>query len=185
MDNNILKYITPVISDVEELQNICKAISIELDRLDGKMEKTYLDQYVYTLTADGCSHWEKMLGIPKLVDDTVENRRFRIAGALLADIPYTKQKLRKILNGLLGEGNFTLDIINSEFLVKTRVKLANFTMYDTVVDLIARIIPANMISDVALLYNTHGILRTGGNTHGYIKSKCTYGNVYITDLERR
>jgi len=156
---NIIQYIPPVLHDIEEVKNICRALSEECDRLDVQMDATYNNQFVYTLDANGCKRWEEMLNIQTVADDDLDTRRFRILGSIMADIPYTKNSLKKVLDGMLGRGLYTIDIDNGNFKVKVRLTVKNYVTFDICVDTINRMIPANMISEVSILFNTYGTLK--------------------------
>ena len=99
-----------------------------------------------------------MMGIEYDSTYTLEERRVRIKSRFVEQLPYTKATLKHVLTTMCGEDGFYLDIDNTNYIVHIKLELSNKRAYSDVVDTIQRIIPANMILDVSIMYNTHETL---------------------------
>ena len=155
---NIVEYIPPVVKNIREVRNICHSIDKELERMSNAYMLTYDNQFFDTMDDNTCTRWENMMRIEFDSTYTLEERRARIKSRFVEQLPYTKTTIKHILTTICGEGGFLLDINNEAFTVTIKIGLANKNTFNDVCDMISRIIPANMILDVSILYNTHETL---------------------------
>ncbi|MDU6720426.1 MAG: hypothetical protein E6458_06175, partial [Veillonella sp.] len=86
---------------------------------------------------------------------TIDDRRFNILLALAGQRPYTEIKLRELLNGICGEGNYRIVEDYKNYNVHFKVSLGVKKQRDAVSKLLRDLIPMNLIYDVDLLYNRH------------------------------
>ena len=128
-------------------------------------ENTLADQFVMTATINGVERWEKIFDIVPKATDTLDERRFVILSKMNEQPPYTLPLLRSILNTLCGEGGYTLYLNADKYLLTIKLALSNEKNYAAIVDLLDRILPANLAREISM-YNTHGIL--GNYTHGQL-----------------
>lgn len=126
---------------------------------------TMNSMYISTMTADDCAAVEEMLGITPNVADTLDDRRRRIKGYYASSLPYTQNKLVEVLNVLCGSSNgYTLMVSPSTYTISVGVKLANVRLYDNVAEIVGRMVPANIIRNVFVVFNRHRQLHR--YTHG-------------------
>lgn len=160
---NVLDYLPPVISQTQEFEAIAEAGNPEINNLWDEHETVLDDQFIATMDEQSCSRWEKMLNITPLGTDTLADRRFRILAYINADIPYTYKQLETMLENLCGANGYTMQLQNTLYKLVVRVALSASKQYSEVEKLLKRTVPANMLIDLALLYNQHQYL--AGFTH--------------------
>lgn len=167
MRRNLIDYAPPILREFEEYKALMAAEQKQIDELWSIAHAILDEALVDQATGEGLKRWEKILGITCLDTDEVKVRRLRIQAKILEDVPYTEPVLRNILTGLCGEGNYSMDIKYDEYKVAIKVALVSKKLKDEVVAMAERVIPANMILDIDLMYNTYGILR--GYTHKQLR----------------
>ena len=80
--------------------------------------------------------------------------------AVTQQLPYTYANLMIKLNTLLGQDAYSIDLINEEYRIEIRVSLRVKDREESVLKLLRRELPANMIIDVDLDYNNYETLGT-------------------------
>lgn len=156
-------YLPKALKDVKEFKAIADvetdAIASIWDACNGAMN----DQFISESTVNGISRREKMLGIVPYATDTLDDRRFRVASYYSSDVPYTRPKLKQMLTALCGEAGYTLTF--GAHTADVKVALGVAKQVDVVIELLERVLPANMVYTVQLMYNTwaHANLKTWGN----------------------
>lgn len=155
---NVLDYLPPVVAETDEFKAIAQAENPELNNLWAEHETVLDDQFIATMDEQSCSRWEKMLNITPLGTDTLADRRFRILAYINADIPYTYKQLEIMLSNLCGADGYTMQLQNALYKLVVRVALSASKQYSEVEKLLKRTVPANMLIDLALLYNQHQTL---------------------------
>lgn len=103
------------------------------------------------------SRWEKILKIHPKTDDTLDDRKFRILSLINDEMPFTMGMLKKI-RIFCGEGNYRIELINDEYLLIVKISIAVADRFDDISKFLNRIIPANIVLDLGLDYNTHDTL---------------------------
>ena len=119
-------------------------------------DSVFLDQFIETLTDNGCKRWEKILDIKPRDTDTLQVRRFRIKARINEDLPYTWRALEKVLDTMCGKGAYAMTLYNEEYRLVILLELTVKKLFDEVEQSVKRMIPANLILDVRLRYNTWG-----------------------------
>lgn len=158
MQRNLIDHAPPILREYEEYKALMEAEQQQIDTL-WNLAHAFLDEaLVDQATGEGLKRWEKILGITCLDTDEVRVRRLRIQAKIMEDVPYTESVLRNILTGLCGEENYTIDIKYEEYRVTIKVALVSKKLKDEVVTMAERVVPANMILDIDLMYNTWGML---------------------------
>lgn len=166
---NIEHYQPDVIKDYREFKAIAQTENPELYLLWTASDNAFNDQFVDTLTINGCERWEKMLGIQPMGTDTLEERRFRIKARLNENLPYTMRMLKNSLSALCGADGYSLTLYAGEYRLKILVELTVKKMFAEAESMVKRMIPANMIIDISLRYNQWLTLKplTWGQAAGY------------------
>ena len=116
----------------------------------------FLDQFIESLTDNGCKRWEKILDIKPRDTDTLQVRRFRIKARINEDLPYTWRALERVLDTMCGKGAYAMTLYNEEYRLVILLELTVKKLFDEVEQSVKRMIPANLILDVRLRYNTWG-----------------------------
>lgn len=118
---DLSEFAVPVSGNVAEMQEIYRVESIEMQALWNTMVEIFREQFIMTAESHGLEQWESLLDIiPPEVDDTIDDRRFNILLALAGQRPYTEIKLRELLDGICGKGNYQIieDIRTITFILK-------------------------------------------------------------------
>ena len=144
-----------IIKDYREFKEIAEIENTILTDCWSSSNNVFLDQFIETLTDNGCKRWEKILNIQPKGTDTLEVRRFRIKSRINEDLPYTYNALVNVLNSLCGEGQYTINLYNNEYRLKILIELTAKKLFDEVESTVKRMIPANMILEVSLRYNQY------------------------------
>ena len=159
LDRKLIDYLPPVLQQTREMQAVMEG---EQPAVAGLWDawKTVLDAlFVRYANEQGLARWERMLGIRPRGTDSMEVRRVAVLARLNEQLPFTERTLRLMLDGVCGPGGYTLEIIYSEYRVFVRVHLWEKRAMDEAAALLGRVVPANMVIDLGLRYNTHRMLR--------------------------
>ena len=159
LDRKLIDYLPPVLQQTREMQAVMEG---EQPAVAGMWDagKTVLDAlFVRYANEQGLARWERMLGIRPRGTDSMEVRRVAVLARLNEQLPFTERTLRLMLDGVCGPGGYTLEIIYREYRVFVRVHLWEKRAMDEAAALLGRVVPANMVIDLGLRYNTHRMLR--------------------------
>lgn len=169
----LLGYWMPILRNLKEFQEIAKAEEPELNSILEAVDRTLSNMFIETADEYGIGRFEEMMGIYPLDTDTLEERRFRVMAKWGDKLPYTVKALKNLLETLCGADGYTLKINHNEYELVVKLALYNESNIKEVENLLDRIVPANMITQV-VLFNTHSILHDF--THEYL-SKYTHKEV--------
>lgn len=153
-----------VLRQIREIMRICEIEQSVCDRLAEDMEQALWEQYVSRAGVCGIERWEKLLGIVPPKDAAVGERRRVVQLRLSEQLPFTLLRLREMLSGVVSEDEYILELIPEEYLLRVRLALSGKGSLNEIKEVLRRVVPANILLDMMLLYNTHGIV--GGKTHG-------------------
>lgn len=172
---DVLSYLPPVLQDVYEMQAVSQAENSELNRLWQGAEDAMNDQFIASATENGVSRWEKMLLLYPKDTDTLPERKFRIQSALSGRLPFTIWALREQLDSLCGPGNYELTVDHANFKVTVLLALAAQENYETVSELLRKMLPANLQVEISVQYRRYSELEAWQHadlafyTHNYIR----------------
>jgi hypothetical protein len=157
-DRKLIDYLPHFMQGYREMAVIMESEQTEIDRLWMESENALADQFIHEATESGIKRWEFMLGISPKDTDSLDERRFRILTKLNQELPYSLRKLEQALTNLCGNAMFSVEINAAEYHVEIKLGLENKRNYHEVVDLLAKMIPANMTQYVQIMYNAHDVL---------------------------
>ncbi|MBQ3179976.1 MAG: DUF2313 domain-containing protein [Firmicutes bacterium] len=160
----LYEYLPPVLQRVQELMRICEIEQQVLTAAETAMEQVLLEQFAAEAGEYGIARWEKMLGIVPPAGVPAAERRRIVQLRLGEQLPFTWQRLREMLSAVVSEDEYLLELIPGEYRLKVRLALSGKGSLNEVAAVLRRVLPANILLDMALLYNTHGIVQ--GKTHG-------------------
>lgn len=172
MDRNLIDYLPQVLKEIRELRTIFDAEQIETDNLWNGVYNVLNDQFVELATENGIERWEKILKITPKATETLDNRRFTILTRLSEELPYTMRTLERQLSSLCGTDGFKVELQNDDYKITVKIDLIVKSKYADVDALLHRVIPANMIIELSLIYNQHEILAQ--YTHSYLSQFTHY-----------
>ena len=163
MDRKLIEYLPDFLRDFREIKIILEQEQKHAEKIDDAKESVFDNNFIETLTPEGCERWETSLELPSR-NLTLAERRNQILGRFAEQRPYTMRSLRNQLTAICGEDGYTLSMDENEYILTVRIKMHLDGKYEAVKTLLDRIVPANVLIDLSLLYNTWGQLR--GKTWG-------------------
>jgi hypothetical protein len=174
MVNNrkLIQYLPQFMRKYEEMVAITDAEQPEINGAWHDVEDLLADQFIHDATERGIARWESMLGISPKGTDTLDERKFRVQTELIQDLPYTMRKLEQTLTNLCGAGQYSVELNSAEYRIEVKIALSSKNNYAEVEQLLKKIIPANMVQVISLLYNTNESI--GQFTHAQLSNKTHY-----------
>lgn len=169
MQRNLIDYLPTVLREFEEFKQIMTAEQKQINDLWDGIYGILNEAFIDTAKDTGLKRWETILNITPLDTDTTAVRRMRIQAKLIEDVPYTWNNFIKMLDSLCGEDGYTLELKNKEYTLVIKVALTSKKMKEEVASMCDRVVPANLILDIDLMYNTYEILK--GYTYGQLRNK--------------
>ena len=161
---DVLSYLPPVLREVYEMQAVAQGENAALNGLWQGAEDLMNDQFIDSATENGVSRWEKMLLLSHRDTDTLPERKFRVKSVLSGRLPFTVWVLREQLDVLCGPGNYQLTVDHANYKVTVLLALAAQQNFKTVQEMLQKMLPANLVIEVSLMYNRHEDLT--GYVHG-------------------
>lgn len=155
----LIEYLPPFLAEYREYRRLFAVLQAEEDAILQRVDKALTSTYIAIADGEGVARWEGMLGIVPNAQETLEDRRESIKMKLAGSKPYTYRKLVEILDGLLGEGEYQLNMVPEEFRLTVLVELTSRFQQEAVDNLLKRIVPANMICIVGVRYRQYGELK--------------------------
>ena len=163
-ERTLIEYLPHIIRDVREYKAIMNdAEQPEMMDVWQAVDDALNDQFIVDATENGVSRWEKILGIVPQATLTLEERKFTILTRINEQLPFTIRTLEESLKSLCGAEGYVVQLQANEYILIVKVALVAKHNFDDVQRLLERIVPANMIIQLSIIYNTHEVL--GGYTH--------------------
>lgn len=150
---DLTAYLPPVLRRVRELREITALETPVMQALWDAAETAMNDQFLSTAGKTGLASRERLLSITPSPGDTVEDRRFRLMTLYGSDTPYTRRRLEAMLAALLGADGYQIRYLTAGHAVKVGVALKARSRVDSVVELLERTLPYNMVFSVEVLFN--------------------------------
>lgn len=172
---DLLSYWMPVLRSIRVFQEIARAEEQEITLLLSVIDKTLDNMFISTADEDGVARFEKIMGIIPADGEDLEVRRFRLQTKWHDQLPYTEAELHNRLKSLCGDGGYTLDISYNDYYLSVGVGLRSKENLTLVKELLANIVPCNLIVEAKLLYNTYDWLKEvthdtlSASTHEQVK----------------
>lgn len=157
-DRKLIDYLPPFIQQFTEMNMIMSAEQPEVDSLWNSCENILNESFILYASEIGIKRWETIVGVTPKATDTLDERRFRILTKMNQELPYTMKKLEEVLTVICGEGNFFIDLQPNNYHIEIKLALTNSNNYDEVVDVLKKMVPANMTQRVQIMYNTNSVI---------------------------
>lgn len=155
---DLLSYQSNIIQQIREFKVLSKVENPKLECVWHAVEDAIDDQFATSLTDNGCKRWESIMEINAKDTDDLDFRRFRILSKLNEQLPYTYRMLELQLRTLCGDDGYTMVLNNNEYTLVVKIALTSKNKYSDVEFTLRKFVPANIVIDVSLMYNTHGVL---------------------------
>ena len=127
------------------------------DCMDAELNNSFILPYEDKHGADeyACYRWESILGIVAPDDMTLRDRQFNIYTKLYQSTPYTYNRLEDMLSEFVEPTNYTMTRDVSSKTIEVKISLKSRFMAESVAELLDRIVPADMILNVIIIYTTY------------------------------
>ena len=155
---DVLDYLPKVVRTIKEFEVLGDAENPEINNLWLDNQIVLNNQFINTLDEQGCARWEKMLDITPKGTATIEDRRLAILARINASLPYTYRQLENFLRNICAD-DYTMTLDNANYTLTVLLSLSRQNQFDEVSNLLARVIPANLICNVSLKYNQYKIIK--------------------------
>lgn len=157
-ERKLIHYLPQFMQAYQQMVAIMETEQVEVDRLWSRAENALADQFIPEATENGVGRWESMLGISPKGTDTLDERKFRILAKLNQELPYTMRKLEQALVNLCGADGFSIDLQAENYRIEVKLALDNESNYREVEKLLEKMVPANMVRRVQIMYTTNADL---------------------------
>lgn len=177
MDRQLIDYLPLFVQNYNEIKRIMGAEQVDIENAWISAENVRKDQFVSTATENGVKRWEAILNLTPKATYTLAERKFNILTRLNEQLPYTIDTLNSSLSLLCGVDGYVLNLDSDNYELLVKLALTNKNNFENVTYLLNRVIPANMVTKVELMYNTHELLsrfihsQLAARTHGEIRSE--------------
>lgn len=158
MRKKLNEYLPPILLKTYEFPLLCDTEQREFDRLNTAVDEVLNAQFVSTAGERGIERYEQIFSIVPQDTDTLDERRFRVLAKINAQLPFSIRRLRQQLATLCGEDGYKLELDGGRYTLTVKVALTAKRNQQAVEELLANIVPANMVCTTSLLYNQHADL---------------------------
>ncbi len=172
MKIDTLHYYPRRIQEIKEYIRLTAGVDSELSKVWDEIDLITRNMYLDTMDADTCLRWEHFLNITASPIDTLDDRRGRIKGYFVSNLPYTEKKMNEVLTTMCGADGYELVIDPKLGTIDIFIMLSNARLIDNTYDVIRNMAPADMILSARIIYNTHSIFRVF--THEELKKYTHY-----------
>ena len=158
MRKKLNEYLPSILLKTYESPLLCDTEQREFDRLNTAVDEVLNAQFVSTAGERGIERYEQIFSIVPQDTDTLDERRFRVLAKINAQLPFSIRRLRQQLATLCGEDGYKLELDGGRYTLTVKVALTAKRNQQAVEELLANIVPANMVCTTSLLYNQHADL---------------------------
>ena len=158
MRKKLQDYLPPILLKTYEFPLLCDTEQPEIDRLRDAADAVLDAQFISTAGEYGIARYEKIFGITPMDTDTLDERRFKVLTRINTQLPFSVRRLRQQLATLCGEDGYKLEVGGGKYMLSVKVALTAKRNQQAVEELLANIVPANMVCTTSLLYNQHADL---------------------------
>lgn len=155
MRKKLQDYLPSILLKTYEFPLLCDTEQPEIDRLRDAADAVLDAQFISTAGETAIARYEKIFGITPMDTDTLDERRFKVLAKINAQLPFSVRRLRQQLETLCGADGYKLELDGDRYTLTVKVALTAKRNQQAVEELLADIVPANMVCTTSLLYNQH------------------------------
>lgn len=176
MENRYRRYLPDTVREWKEFEKLAEIEGVILEEAAAAKDSLVKNQWILTAERSGLLRMAQMMGVLGAEIMETESLREEILYRWNSRSPYTHFHLQDWLDGCLGEGNYQEQLQQEAYLLKLVLELRVKGKKEFLEKHLRKIIPANLILQIALNTNTyekvkqmtHGQMKTLGWTHGEI-----------------
>lgn len=154
----LIEYLPDFLAEYREYQLIFGVLWNEISEKDNSIlkrtDRALLDTFISETDLAGVKRWEQMLHIVPNAEETLAERRESIRSKMAGRRPFTLRKLKEILDGLVGVGEYTMEMTGT-FQLTIKMALTSKYQRGSVQALVRKVAPANVQLVMDLLYRQH------------------------------
>lgn len=165
----------PVTKDSQDIQEIMRVDSSELQALWDVMIDIFNNQFIETMTEYGLAQWESMLDIIPV--GTYDDRRREILKVLYGLRPFTLKSFQNMLNSAYGNNVVTLELINDKYELWFNLNANGIYKRNDIYSFSEPIIPKNLL---ILFKNEKEVVSEKIGVSGYI----TIGSIISVQADK-
>jgi hypothetical protein len=158
MRKKLQDYLPSILLKTYEFPLLCETEQVEFDRLAAAADAVLDAQFLSTAGEYAIQRYEKIFGVVPQDTDTIDERRFKVLTRINTQLPFSVRRLRQQLATLCGEDGYKLEVGGGKYTLSVKVALTAKRNQQAVEELLADIVPANMVCTTSLLYNQHADL---------------------------
>ena len=158
MHKRLQDYLPEILLKTYEFPLLCDTEQPEIDRLHDAADAVLDAQFLSTAGEYAISRYEKIFGVVPQDTDTLDERRFKVLTRINSQLPFSVRRLRQQLATLCGADGYKLEVSGGKYTLSVKVALTAKRNQQAVEELLADIVPANMVCTTSLLYNQHADL---------------------------
>ena len=158
MHKRLQDYLPEILLKTYEFPLLCDTEQPEIDRLHDAADAVLDAQFLSTSGEYAISRYEKIFGVVPQDTDTLDERRFKVLTRINTQLPFSVRRLRQQLATLCGADGYKLEVSGGKYTLSVKVALTAKRNQQAVEELLADIVPANMVCTTSLLYNQHADL---------------------------
>ena len=158
MRKKLQDYLPPILLKTYEFPLLCETEQPEIDRLHDAADAVLDAQFLSTAGEYAIQRYEKIFGVVPQDTDTLDERRFKVLTKINTQLPFSVRRLRQQLETLCGVDGYKLELDGDRYTLTVKVALTAKRNQQAVEELLADIVPANMVCTTSLLYNQHADL---------------------------
>lgn len=163
---NLTQYIPPFMQPYRQMTEAFNAENEEFNVLWIAADNVFKNRFITTADESGIEHFERLLGIVKGADESLETRRLRVQNRWFNKLPYTVRTLsERLAQALKGAYNFELDTagFNTSYTLKLTVFTTDDSEDENIKYILSGLVPLNMV--IELVYE--GVIE-GGSYFGAV-----------------
>jgi hypothetical protein len=174
---DLISHLPLFLQEYREFQGIAKAENPEFQAVCDASETVKDNIFVLHTNEIGIARYEKMFGLQPSANDSLQNRQAKVLERYTNTVTYTMRGFVERLNAICGVGNYTVELIPDEYKIIVTLELVVAKLVNTISSMLGDMLPANMICEYRVNYNTHGQIAVydhqtlGGVSHNEMKTE--------------
>lgn len=143
-DNELYKLLSPIFTDIKDIQAILDANWYYCKKLKTFQELTLNNYYIKTCNSERLAEYEAICGITTDYNIDINLRRDKVLLAFNFVLPFTIVKLKEILNATCGVNNWILRQDINKYEMQIEIKESYSDMIEVLQETLYSIIPTHI-----------------------------------------
>ena len=140
----LAKYYPNIMKEVREFQHIAEVENDKFNTIWKCVDDVISDEFVESLTSNGCSRWESILKLHPSNSDTLAARRKKILIKINTILPYTHRSFQNMLNAIYGTEKVKISLDYNQYKFWMNIAAENLYLSPALRLFAREIIPANL-----------------------------------------